>query len=83
MQIKRFDEFSFTFGSNMLTVSSLREFSLNRDIKYMLKLSTRDNSLACYSLVEYSVASGCEDLYTEVNIESSPEMFLFVKGEEK
>lgn len=67
----------------MLTVSSIRDFPLNRDIKYMLKLSTRDNSLASYSLAEYSGACGCEDLYTEVNTEYSPEMFLFVKGEDK
>ena len=81
MQTKRFDEFSFTFGSNMLTVSSLREFPLNRDIKYMLKLSTRDNSLACYSLAEYSGSCSCEDQYTEISTESSPEIFFFEKGE--
>lgn len=78
MQTKRFDEFSFTFGSNMLTVSSIRDFPLNRDIKYMLKLNAGGNALACYSQVDYIRYGESEDMYNDDGVEFTPEDAILI-----
>lgn len=77
MEGKQYDEFSFSFGSNILTVKSLKAFPIRTNANYMLTVSTKDHAVPCYSLAEFENCGDEQDEYTEVNTEFSMDNFPF------